>query len=237
MKRKLIALILSAAMVLSTTTVALAEVKTCSTDDTVEGDVTDGLSVNNGAEVTVNGDVSNEDGSTANAVAAYGEGTKVTVNGNVTDTASQEGYGINAGSGAKVTVDGNVTSSGGEGINVSGDTTVNVTKNVSGEKKGIVIEGSSGEVGTVTVDGDVTGAVLATNGNVTTGSVTGNGNSDSTISESEDSTIKVNGNVKAGESEAAIKTDGGSTIVVTGTIDSGDEAAIVFDHSNLDESS
>ncbi|MCR5108304.1 MAG: hypothetical protein K6B28_09090 [Lachnospiraceae bacterium] len=237
MKKRILGIVLCAAMVMSNSSVVFAEI--CNEDKSyaIDSEVTDGIEASNGAEVTVNKvNVSNESG---DAISASGEGTKVTVNnGNIT-TGESNTYeaGIRAVTGAKVDVTGDVKSNGNEGYGINAryeGTTVTVTGNVSSESgEGI----NAGDGATVSVTGNVSGgkgkaAVVAEESTVNvTGDVSG------TVSECGNSKITIDGDVTASEGKSAITTDGDSTIVITGTVTvSGDDSAIEFNrYTDLNE--
>ncbi|SCY28150.1 hypothetical protein SAMN02910292_01309 [Lachnospiraceae bacterium XBB2008] len=141
MKRKFMAVLLSAALVMSSTAVAFAE--------DVEG-------VAASQDVTVNGNV------TSAGVIVEGPVT-VDVTGNVTNNGSSSGMpdGVNAQVGATVTVGGDVTSDTGTGVVASEGSTVIVEGNVTSSGTGVEAEGA----GTIVVEGTITGeddAVLYT---------------------------------------------------------------------------
>ena len=219
MKKKLLAVILTATLVASSTIVAFAD----------EGNVYD------------DGETYNVSGSDE-GVGAEDEGTVVNVTGDVTGQvlAGDEGYGgtVVAVDGGTVNVTGNV--GGGEtdyiGIRaVEGE--VNVTGNVTAKEDAINAE--SGSV--VNVEGNVSGTILTSdseisiNGNVqgTTGSIGGDpemGSFAYPAIRDYNSKVVVNGDVSS--DTVGIETRGGSTIVISGTLTAGEDSSVIkLDHS------
>lgn len=178
MKKKLLAVILTATLVASSSVIAYAEV--------VQGDV-ESLSVGADEEVTVEGNVT-KDGIQA------GTDSTVEVTGNVEGTGTEYGMGVFAASGAsvtvggdvtsnsnaieiggnnvEVTVSGNVTSNNGEAVAAGGGSSVVIKGNATAGDDSVVLQvytgDSSDETTQVTVGGDTsgkTGAFLSSYGN------------------------------------------------------------------------
>ncbi|MBR1909210.1 MAG: hypothetical protein IJ821_01345 [Lachnospiraceae bacterium] len=178
MKKKLLAVILTATLVASSSVIAYAEV--------VQGDV-ESLSVGADEEVTVEGNVT-KDGIQA------GTDSTVEVTGNVEGTGTEYGMGVFAASGAsvtvggdvtsnsnaieiggnnvEVTVSGNVTSNNGEAVAGGGGSSVVIKGNATAGDDSVVLQvytgDSSDETTQVTVGGDTsgkTGAFLSSYGN------------------------------------------------------------------------
>lgn len=139
MKKKLLAVLLTATLVASSSVIAYAEV--------VQGDV-EYLSVGADEEVTVEGNVT-QDGIQA------GTDSTVEVTGNVEATGTEYGMGVVAADGATVTVGGDVTSNS-NAIEVAGN---NVTVTVGGD-----VTSNNGEA--VAAGG---GSLIEINGNATAG--------------------------------------------------------------------
>ena len=166
MKRKFMAVLLSAALVMSSTAVAFAEdvegVVAPVQDVTVEGNVTSaGVIVEGPVTVDVTGSVTNNGSSSGiqdDGVNAQG-GATVTVGGNVT---SDNGMGVVAGDASTVTVGGGVQSDDTGILITPGDnSTVVVKGNVTSSGTGVEAVGA----GTIVVEGTITGkddAVLYT---------------------------------------------------------------------------
>lgn len=140
----------------------------------------------NGAEVTVNGNVSAQNATAVVADAEEGKpGGKVTVNGNV---ASEHSNAVGVFNGGNVTVTGNVTSNGDPAIIIDGDnSTVTVNGNVSSsintEDDNSIIPGNRdvppsvsmyGNNSTLTINGDTFGTIKTRDS---------------------DSTVNINGNI------------------------------------------
>lgn len=185
------------------------------TDVSVTGDVTgeySGIYAGEGSTVTVEGDVTAEDGA---AISAYG--SDVTVTGDVTG----EYAGIYADEGSTVTVEGNVTSNEGSAI---------VTFAPSEETPEETPE-EAPEAAVVTVDGNVTAnngtAIHAMDGTV---EVTGDVSGFTGISASGDAVVNVTGDVSgidAANSEMnligiAIEAYESAKITVDGNVSGGD---------------
>ena len=206
MKKRLLALLLTTTLALSSTIVSYAAVYgDGKTHDVTGGDET---------------------------IAADGKNTVVNVEGDIN---TDSDYGVQASGEGAVNVNGNVTSQG-EAAVANSNGTINVTGDVSAKVVSIAAGDSypGGEGGTVTVTGNASGNIHSTDGTVSvTGNVTGSKEEDATIQEAGDSKITIDGDVTA--PKTGIKTDGDSTIIITGTLTtSGSEPVILLDHSEYD---
>ena len=194
--KKLLAALLACLLLLSS--VALA-------------DQTSTVSVSEGEQKTIDGNVTV---SSKNASGVNATGGEVTVNGNVT-ASGEDGKGVKA-SGGKVTVNGDVqaTEEGGVAVQSSGDSTVNVTGDANGYHDGVYAVGGS----TVTVGGDVTGGSVAVQAKDKETKVTVEGDAQSDEGQgahaANGSTIEVKGNVSCGMGAIAV----GSTLKVGGGV-------------------
>ena len=227
MKRKILAVLLTAALVMSSEVPVFA--------------------IDNSGDVYSDGETHDVSGGDE-GVGAVGEDTVVNVTGDVTGQA-MAGAGSECYGGSAVAVDDgvvNITGNVGDGENdsigvhaVGGE--VNVNGYVSGVEDAIFAEDHA----TVNVEGNVTGSVVAEDSTVQiTGNLQGTtrdeagdeaGDPDAggfayPVISDFNSNIVVDGNVSSGTT--AIETRGGSTIVITGTLTSGgSKPTIVFDHS------
>ena len=227
MKRKILAVLLTAALVMSSEVPVFA--------------------IDNSGDVYSDGETHDVSGGDE-GVGAVGEDTVVNVTGDVTGQA-MAGAGNECYGGSAVAVDDgvvNITGNVGDGETdsigvhaVGGEVSVN--GDVSGVEDAIFAEDHA----TVNVEGNVTGSVVAEDSTVQiTGNLQGTtrdeagdeaGDPDAggfayPVINDFNSNIVVDGNVSSGTT--AIETRGGSTIVITGTLTSGgSKPVIVFDHS------
>ena len=257
MKRKIMAVLLSAALVMSSAVPVFAiddpgnvysDGNTHNLDDSDEcvGAEGEGTVVNVAGDV----DINNKDDQVWSPGVSATSGGEVNVGGEVSVTGLNTAVGAD-GQGSEINIEENVTNNtSGEayGVQVNSGATVNIGGDVTATGEGVATYGG----GTVNVDGSVTGgvnAIMLEGGNVTVGNdvngsiglyngssvtvggdVTGTNNQIAIQELGGNNTVKVVGNVTS--TDAGIKTSGGSKIIIEGTLTAANsKPIIVFDHS------